>query len=294
MSRFNYRLIMFIAVSFFSNSLMSQDEEPKNTAKKISDSSFVALSLNYISDAIFMGRRDSISAPYLYSTLMYHYKSGFYASGAVSYLTRANEGRVDLFLLTGGFDFTIKKLNGDLSFTTYFFNEDSYNVISEVSTDFTALLEYDFNLINLGLSASSYFSNDSNSDFFLSSEVSHDFITNDNKFQFSPTIGMSFGSQNFYEQYYINNRFGNGRGQGQGSSNTLQSTMVELTESERFNLMAIEMSLPIWYIHKSFGAVIVPSYVIPQNGATLSFNDELVEEDLDNTFYFIVGITYMF
>lgn len=292
MSLYNYRNVLFIAILLLFNSLLAQDDKLKDENEKDSNSSYAALSLNYISDAVFMGRRDSISAPYLYSTLLYHHESGFYASGSLSYLTRADEGRIDLFLLTGGFDFMIKKFEGDISFTKYFFNEDSYNVISEVTTDVTLQLEYDFDVINLGLSASTYFNNDNSSDFFLSSEISHDIVTNNNKFQFSPTVGVYLGSQNFYEQYFINNRLGNGR--GQGSSDTSQSTVVNFTESEKFNLMAIEFSLPIWYIHKSFNAVFVPTFAIPQNKATLSVDDVLVEEDLDNTLYFIAGITYSF
>ena len=171
MKPFEKIIMLIVTLACFGNPLMAQEDILKDENTKDSDSSYVSVSLNYLSDAVFMGRRDSISAPYLYTSLMYHHKSGLYASGSASYLTRADEGRVDLFLLTGGFDFTIKELDGDISFTTYFFNESSYNVLSEVSTDLTASLEYDFNIINLGLSVSTYFSNDSNADLFLSSEV---------------------------------------------------------------------------------------------------------------------------
>ncbi len=293
MSLYKYRFVVALILVLFSYSLMSQD---KNTTS--SNSSYVSLSLNYISDAVFMGRKDSISAPYIYPTLLYHHKSGLYASGSLSYLTKANEGRIDVFLLTGGFDFTIKKFDGDISLTTYFFNEDSYNVISEVGADVTALLEYDFDIINLGISASTYFNSDSSNDFFLSSEISHDFLTKSGEFQLSPTIGIYFGTQNFYEQYFVNNRFGNGRGQSsgqaQGNLDTLQSTSIVLNESDQFNLMAIEFSLPIWYAYKSFYAVIVPTFVIPKNEAVLNVDENLVKEDLDNTFYLIAGIYYRF
>lgn len=292
MKRANYHTILGMLIILYCNLAFSQSNEETEYINKVSDSSYVSLSINYISDAVFMGRKDSIAAPYLYPTLLYHHKSGFYTSGSLSYLTRADDGRVDLFLLTGGFDFKVKKLDGDVSLTAYFFNEDSYNVISEVSTDLTALLEYDFDVISFGLSASTYFGNGNNSDLFLSSELSRNFITNDEKFQFIPTVGIYFGTQNFYEQYFINNRFGNGR--GQGNSNSSQSSSINLNESEKFNLMAIEFSLPIWYEHKSFNAVIVPSFVIPQNEATLTVDDVLVKEDLDNSFYFIVGVYYRF
>lgn len=91
----------------------------------------------------------------------------------MSYLTRADEGRVDLFLLTICFDFTVNELSGDISATKYVFNEDSYNVIPEVVADITAQLIHDFDLLNIGIATSLYLNSDSKSDVFLSSEISH-------------------------------------------------------------------------------------------------------------------------
>ena len=281
------RYVVIIAF-FCSGTLISQNETE-------SDSTYVLVDMNFISDAVFMGRKDSISNPYFYPSLTYHHKSGFYGTGSFSYLSKPDEGRVDLLLLTAGFDFSIKKLDGDVSITKYFFNENSYNVISEVDADLTAQLVYDFKVVNLGLTSSIYFNSDGNNDIFLSSEISHDYISKSEKFQISPTAGFYLGSQNFYEQYYINNRFGGGRGQQQSQGNgSTQSTQIEIKESEKFGLMAIEFSLPIWYVEEPWIFSILPAYVIPKNPATLTVDDIIFEEDLENTFYWIVGIAYMF
>lgn len=281
------RYVVIIAF-FCSGTLISQNETE-------SDSTYVLVDMNFISDAVFMGRKDSISNPYFYPSLTYHHKSGFYGTGSFSYLSKPDEGRVDLLLLTAGFDFSIKKLDGDVSITKYFFNENSYNVISEVDADLTAQLVYDFKVVNLGLTSSIYFNSDGKNDIFLSSEISHDYISKSEKFQISPTAGFYLGSQNFYEQYYINNRFGGGRGQQQSQGNgSTQSTQIEIKESEKFGLMAIEFSLPIWYVEEPWIFSILPAYVIPKNPATLTVDDIIFEEDLENTFYWIVGIAYMF
>ena len=289
------KLAFLLLYILLGNSINAQSKKSTNQVIKEKDSSYVFADVSFISDAVFMGRKDTISAPYLYPSIMYHHKSGFYANGSFSYLTKSNESRIDLFLITAGFDFSIKKLDGDISVTKYFFNNDSYNVISEVEADLTASLKYDFNVINLALTANTYFNSNSSSDFFLSSEISHDFISKDEKFQISPTAGVYLGSQNFYEEYYINNRLGNGRGQGQGSGGTTQTTTnVTIQESEKFNLMTIEFSLPMWYVHKSFTFSFLPAFVLPQNPATLSVNEMLFEEDLDETFYWILGLGYRF
>ena len=296
MKNITLKFIVVALLVMFTNTVISQNKSTDSQIIKDKDSSYTTIAINYISDAIYMGRKDSISAPYLYPSIIYHHKSGFYASGSFSYLTKSNESRIDLFLVSAGYDFTVKKISGDFSITKYFFNEESYNVISEVEADLTAAISYDFDVINLGLSSSIYFNNSSSSDFFLSSEISHDFISSKNKFQISPTAGVYLGSQNFYEEYYMTSRFGNdGRGQGQGSGGTTETnTTVSIEESEKFNLMAIEFSLPMWYVHKQFTASFLPMFVLPQSEATIIANDTLVEEKLDDTFYWMLGLRYTF
>lgn len=306
MKNFKHKWLIIISIVIISNVAFSQENEAKNYNANTEETSYFLASLGFINDAVFLGRKDSISAPYLYPSISYHDKSGFYATGSFSYLTKSNESRIDLFLGTIGYDFTIKKFQGDISLTKYFFNTDSYNVISEVEADITASFVYDFNILNIGVAATTFINKNSGSDIFFSSAVSHDFVTNDQKFQISPTIEVYFGSQNFYEEYYINDRFGNrkgsgsGQGSGQGSGKGIienteaVSSIVVLEESEKFNLMAIEFSLPIWYVHKSFAVSFSPTLVLPQNTATLTVDGEIYEEDLENTVYWLVGISYKF
>lgn len=292
MKLLNYKLILGILSMLLWNLSYSQNNDAKNESHKTKDSSYLSLSANYISDAIFMGRKDSISTPYLYTSITYHHKSGCYATGSLSYLTKANQGRIDLFLVSAGFDFTVKKLSGDISVTKYIFNTDSYNVISEIEADITAQFIYDFNIVNLGVTSGLYFNSGSNTDLFLSSELSHDFVLKTQKFQISPTAGIYFGTQQFYEQYFINNRFGNGRGQqGQGMP---EETNINFAESETFSLLAIEFSVPMWYVNEPWIFSLLPSYVLPQNPSTLTVDNVVFEEDLDNTFYWIFGVAYQF
>ena len=291
----SYKFSVLLIVIFLFTGVNGQNTEGINNSTRVQDVSYFSAEINFINDAIFMGRKDSISAPYLYPSITYHNKSGFYATGSLSYLTRSEESRIDLFLMTTGFDFSAKKLNGDVSATKYFFNDDSYNVISQVEVDITVLLNYDFKIVNLGLATSIFFNNDGSSDFFLSPEISRDILSKNGKFQFSPTAGMSLGSQNFYEQYYMNKRFGNGRGQGQGSNMNAQDvSAVEIQEGKEFGLMAIEFSLPIWYSHNSLTLNFLPAYVLPLNPAKLTVDAVLYEEDLENIFYWIIGVGYRF
>jgi hypothetical protein len=306
MKPYNIILSLFVLVILINNPILAQNNTDAIQPKKNTGSSYFSLSLNYISDAVYLGRKDSITAPYLYPSILYHNKTGLYAMGSFSYLTKPDESRIDLFLGSLGYDFTNKKFSGDISFTKYFFNSDSYNVISEVEADLTATFAYDFDILNVSLSLTNFFNKNSKSDFFLSSGISHDFVTSKKDFQISPTIGAFLGSQNFYEEYYINKRFGSERGTGSGSGQgngqgtggstgtTTNTTTVILEESEKFDLMAIELSLPIWYVNKPFIVSFLPVLVIPQNPATLTVDSVVYKEDLKSTFYWMAGISYRF
>lgn len=296
-----FKFSLLFLIVFSVNPIFAQDKSEITKSSKNSEASYFSINLSFISDAVYLGRKDSITAPYLNPSITYHNKSGFYAIGSFSYLTKSDQSRIDLFLGTIGYDFTSKNLSGDFSITKYFFNTDSYNVISEVDAGITASLKYDFDPLYLSASSTYFINTGSNSDIFLSAEIGHDFVTSTKDFQISPSIGAYFGSQNFYEEYYINNRFGSdrtgsgsGSGQGTGGTTPTTTTTVVMQESEKFDLMAIEFSLPIWYINKPFIISFLPVLVIPQNPATLTVDSVVYEEDLETTFYWMAGISYRF
>ncbi|MFL1896294.1 hypothetical protein ACJRPK_11375 [Aquimarina sp. 2-A2] len=62
---------------------------------------------------------------------------------------------------------------------------------------------------------------------------------------------MYGGSQYFYEEYYINNRQGNGNCGGQGSggmgSGDLNSYVADIKEVDEFNILSYELSIPLHY-----------------------------------------------
>ncbi|MDY2586850.1 hypothetical protein [Winogradskyella aquimaris] len=301
MKYFQHMLALLVLLLFNSYAIgqkiksANQSLKAKDSTEVINekDSSYVSLNLNYISDAVFFGRKDSTAIPYLYTSAIYHHKSGIYGMGSLSYLTKSNDSRVDLFLVSLGYDFSYDNFTGDVSITKYFFNEASYNVISQVSADVTAVLSYDFQYFNLAATAANYFNNNSTSDFFLSTEISHDFITRNQKFQISPSVGFYFGSQNFYQEYYTNRgSSGQGQGQGQGGAdNSTNGNNITVEESETFKIMAIEFGLPVWYELDPVIFMLYPIYVIPKSPSRLIVNEVVYEEDLNPTFYFTIGIS---
>lgn len=277
-------------------------QDGTNQVDDAQKSSYLTAGVHFINDAVFLGRKDSVTAPYLYTTLEYQNKSGFYTKGSASYLTKSDEGRFDLFLLAAGYRFDTNRWNGDFSATKYFFNDDSYTVLSAVEADITGQLVYDATYMNIGVVSSLFFNSSGSSDFILIPMLSHDFISQNRQFQISPSVSFQFGSQKFYQEYYremVKKNSGSGTGSGSGSGGSSGDSgeteiVVEVNENESFSLLAIELDLPIWYIQKPFTFSFIPTYAIPLNPADIYIDNQLVQEDIEPSFYWIIGLTYTF
>lgn len=301
------KMKVFIATLVFFLLAINLNGQNKENTKYYYDAevSHFFIGTNYISDAVFMGRKDADPAPYLFTTVGYQDKSGFYGNGSFSYLLKSDEQTIDLYLLTAGYNYYENNLYGDISFTAYFFNDDSYNVISKVVSDISAQFQYEFSFANLGLAASVYFIEDSGSDLIFAPEISKDFVSDNSDFQFSPSLSVNFGSQNFYQEYYSysyirKQKQGSGSGSGNGSGSgatggtTETITEVVIEESDKFGIMAYELSLPMWYSFDSFTISLNPMLIFPVNESNIVIDDTIKKESLDTSFVMMLGLKYKF
>lgn len=256
--------------------------------------SYLMPGIAYVSDAVFMGRRDSVAAPYLMPSLGYYHRSGLYGEASLSYLLASGEGRVDLYLLTGGYAFEKGKLSGNFSGTAYFFNESSYNVKSQTSGDVTAQLAYDLGWFETGLGLSSYFNQEGGPDFFLGGFVRRTLSTLDGRLVLQPGVSAYAGTQRFYQAYYSNNRLGNRKSGGQGGGGNAPSDPVEVTlqEVEAFRMLNVELDLPIHFFQGHFIFSLYPSLALPQSPSTITTDTGTFVEELDPAFYLIAGISF--
>lgn len=280
--------IFFLLLMLLQGNLIAQAPEESSQ-----DFSYVLGDIIYSSDAVFMGRRDSIKAPYIFSSLGYYNKTGFFGNASASYLVSSDEQRIDLFLISAGYLFTGEDFSAGLSGTTYFFNEESYNVQSEIDADITAMVGYDFKIAELTLSAASYFGSGSSTDLVASLMLDRTFYALDRKLLIMPAVMVGAGTQYFYEEYYntsrLGNRKGGGNGQqgpGSGGSSIMQSEInnVTISEASEFNILNIEARLPMQYYHKSFIFSFTPMVAFPQSSASITTENAVYKEDLESVF----------
>ncbi len=96
-------LLVALWVPAFYFGLIAQNIKKAVKEKSTDTPSYVMADVSYINDAVFMGRRDSIAAPYIFPSIGYYDTSGFFADASASYLTGSEANRVDLFLISAGY-----------------------------------------------------------------------------------------------------------------------------------------------------------------------------------------------
>lgn len=282
------RLLLFLML-FQGIGLWAQPDKNLRDEKTQEGISFLFADLSYSSDAVFLGRRDSVAAPYLMPSLGYYHRTGFYVDASLSYLIK-DENRVDMGLFSAGYRFDANGLNGGIAATKYFFNEESYNVQSQTSGNLMALLGYDFGFLELSVTGSVYFSEDGDTDFFAGLILDNTLSLIENKLILNPTFRLNAGSQYFYQEYYQNSRLGNRKGKNAMQQMPVETIKVE--EASNFNILSVELSLPVYYYHNQFIFSFRPHLAFPQGESKIITPDFVFEETLEDVFYFSVGIGY--
>lgn len=292
-----HTLILLLAITIVSRGQTILPER-RDSAESVKEKSFGRLSASYANDYYYMGRSDSVKAPYLTFSSGYYHKSGFFVRGSLSYLTARENGRVDLYTITGGYDYFGKRLFAGAFLSAYFFNASSYSVQSEMNAYLNGFVGYDFYYVTIIADASAGFSD--NTDFFLGAEVNHAFYAFRDKLRITPSFYMAAGSQYYYDQYYANRSMSTGKGKGKGngfgqSTNSDQSNYsdIYIQGSEKFEIMNYEASVELSYKIKTLRFLFIPAFTFPVNPSTIVINGIRYKEDLSNGFYWSAGVRYV-
>lgn len=261
--------------------------------KKVTDESEWRAGIQYTSDYYYMGRADSATAPYLSPSIAYYHKSGVSLRSSLSYLTASGEGRVDLFTLSGGYDYFGVKVATGISIAEYIFSDESYAIQAEMSTYLNAYVGYDFSAFMVYADASLGFSE--GTDLFLGAEINRSFYAMRNKLRITPAMYINAGSQRYYNEYYTqrSTQTGSGKGKGMGAAQPAPQS-VRLTESDKFQVLDYEADVQVSYSIGNIRIYISPTWTFPINPSTVVSDQGVYEEDLKNGFYWSSGIRFTF
>ncbi len=251
-------ILLFIVSSFIVVKANAQSTQDKDTTK-----SYFKASLGYLSNAVYNGRQDSTTYPYITPTFGYYDKSGFYVNSSLSYLAASTEKRIDLFTLEVGYDFDIAtNFSGGVYADKYFYNTASTNVKSDIKGVAGANFNYDFDVLQVSAGTSVLVA--TKNDFSLNAGIGHAFsIGNEgNQWTINPTASVNASTLHFYEGY-TDRRAGKNAQKNGASSVTSVTTITN--RGNGLTLLDYELALPISYDASKWGFSFTPTLALPQN-----------------------------
>ena len=290
--------LLFLVLLCYNNIVVGQAPNTYQTKQRdtVEEKSQLRVGLRYTSDYYYMGRADSVAAPYLTPSVSYFHKSGLYVHSSLSYLTSKEQQRVDLITLSAGYDYYHKNLATGISLSHYFFSDESYVVQAEMTSYLNAYIAYDFNIFTAYTDVSIGVSNAT--DFFWSAELDRTFYAIRNHLLIIPAISMNAGSQHFYDSYYAYRTTQGGGsmgyGKGKGGSGTTTTQSQQIVESTDFKILDYEAGLQVAYKVGKTRFFINTRWLFPVNPATLITDSGTTKETLTNGFYWSSGVRVTF
>jgi hypothetical protein len=272
-----------------------QVKTPKqeSTAKK---TSHWVVGANYLSNNVYLGRKDSIVTPYITPSIGYHDKSGFFISGSVSYLPGNGENRIDMSTVEGGYSYASDKFNVEVSAAKDFYSDQSFAVTSEINGRLSASLSYDFGILEPSLDLGMEFSG--TPDIGLGFGLGHSFTIIDDIFETDPAVHINAATQNFYANYFSKRRYSAKR---PGGGKT-QNIAAGLANASKLQIMDYEFEAPFEYtIKKKLKLNFTPTLAIPINPSAVTLSTQTsgnkpatqtATENLSSTLYFSLGFSY--
>lgn len=279
-------LVLFASFAAFAQ----KDSTDKSDEKR----SYGQLAIEFASNNVYNGRKDSLVTPYFTPSVGYYAKSGFYLKGSLSYLMRSGSGRIDESSLTAGYEFSIGNFDGEIYAEKPFYNGNSTNVKAEQTGSLAASAAYNFGFIAASVEPTVSFS--ANTDIALSAKMDHEFDMSDGAFDITPSVIFNGSTLNFYQSYFDKRRFKNLK-----NSNTKVNAKVK--NASAFSLLDYEFSLPVEYTSGKFTFSCTPYYTVPLNPAEVTVTitpnvgppaTDTFTEKLSNTFYVKLEVDWKF
>lgn len=319
--RFFLSVILFI---FNFNNIYAQ-VKPESIATHDSiekKTSYFLLNTNYLSNAVYSGRKDSSIVPYIRSSISYYHKSGFYADlGASLLVSPEDTKRIDLITFGAGYAFKISdKLDVDINATKFNYTDLSYAAGSELKGITGINLGYDAGIVSISGGAELLYS--TNTDLFSSLKIARSFEigSDDHKFTIAPAIQVNAGTQYYNQAYYSNRKYSftttNSNGSGttttttttkkghskksptssNGTPTTTTTTVksISFINKNKFTILNYEVSAPISYEYKNFSLFAIPTFAIPVNATSYEIDGALTTEKISNTFFIEIGVAIKF
>jgi outer membrane scaffolding protein for murein synthesis (MipA/OmpV family) len=244
--------------------------------------SYFMAGLNCITNNVYLGRKDTVTIPYYAPYIGYHFKNGLYAKGLVSYTT-AKGGVIDLTTIEAGYDHSFgKHFDGGMYVDKYFYNKNSLNVRANTKGSGGIYAQFSNSIIQPQATFDVNF-NGKTRDYVVGFILDHRFAFLDKSLNITPAVGCSFGTQNYYDEYFIN------RINKKDKKGSVKSVV---TSPNKFVPLVYEFSAKATYRVSKWLFTLTPVYAVPLSPATVTMNNATTNEKVSNTFYLELDICH--
>jgi hypothetical protein len=290
-----------------TDSLLLKDSSliRKYTAKKIANAdssastpSHLELNLVYQSNDVSNGRKDSTVIPTITPKISYIFESGFEMDLSVGYNVHEPSPQVNQYTLDGSYSFNPGNYSGSVTLSGFIYSKSSGSVTSEQKGSLAYSSSYTFSFIQPSVNLTWTFGNHI-PDYQVSPALQQQF--NIGNLNITPTITMNAATQNSYNSYYQNKRFNIPR-PGKPPLPDSVSLSGEVLNADKFQVLDYEFSAPVNFTAGNWTFNFTPTYALPINPADIKATittshvsrSLTYKENLPNTFYWQIGVTYDF
>ena len=256
--------------------------------------------ISYQSNDVYLGRKDSTVLPYFIPEFTYYHKSGLYVTASLNYLKNSTFSRIDLITLEGGYKFSIGDYDGLFAVSKYFYSNQSTSVTSELKASLDYQNSFDMGFIKPLMEVTLNIG--SKLDVAAQLGLEHSFYLLDSKLDITPTFMVNASTQNYYNDYYKKRRY-TIKSKTQPPQTGIASITGTVIDASTFKILDFEPSLPINYRIGKCTINFTPTYAIPVHPTTIAVqsvrqNGTVINrtrtENIENSFYWTVGVSFLF
>lgn len=243
---------------------------------------FFSCGANYLTNNVYLGRKDSLALPYLSPFIGYQLANGVYIKGTASYAPTRKNGHFDLFTLAAGYDRNFgKKVTAGVSVEKYIYHKNSPGIRASLKQSAELYVLYKGNLLeptlNVGLNMGK------SSDYVVGFTLDHNFRLLDNTFNFLPSVTVNAGSQHYYDDYFLTRIL---------KKDKTFPTREIVTNAGQLKPLDVEIAARTTFRTKEWFFTLVPTYAIPLSPASIKLPTRTVKEHLSSSFYVELDICY--
>jgi hypothetical protein len=252
-------------------------EEQDDPYEKLS---YFMYGLNYLSNNVYLGRKDTTVLPYISPYIGYHHKSGLYTKVMASYAP--TKSLVDLVTIEAGYEHSFgDHFNTGINVDKFFYNKKTTSIRGNTKGSAGIYGQYSNDWIEPQASFNLDFNK--KTDFALNLQLDHDFKLVNNTMDIVPGIAMNAGTQHYYDEYFINRL---------AKKDKALKLKNALADAGKFKTLDYELSLKATYRITKWLFTLTPVYAIPVSPATITFPRQTFTEKLSNTFYIELDICH--